>query len=158
MSFVRFENATSLDVRLVYISTITPMGLLGSRYQEVGMYVEEAYREFEAAGRPHVKVPAPAGVETCLKWGSYIPRLMQGDLDDPEVAFRMERRAKDRLHVSFEDGWACLFGIAHLAEGCWEPQRSARVAAWNKKVTDWIIQHKGPKYTMVLALIKLSQF
>ena len=148
--FARFENATSLDVRLAYIAIITPMGILGSRHQELGMYIEEAYREFEAAGRPQVKLPSPVGVETCLKWGSYIPRLMRGDVDDPEVAFRLECRTDDILPGSYEDGWAC-FGFARIAEGSWEPQNSARVSAWHRKKIDWTIQHKGSKHIQVPA-------
>ena len=157
--FFRFENAKGLDVRLVFIAMLTPIGIFGSRYQEIGMYVEEAYREFEAAGRPQVKVPFPASVETCLKWGRYVPRLMQGDLEDPEAGFRMEYCTKNNRLLGtstgkFEDGMACLW-LPEAAEGSWEPQHSARVSTWHRKLTEWIIDHKGSKYTLVLASIKL---
>ena len=151
----RFENAASLDVRLVYIALITPLGIFGSRYQEIGIYAEEAYREFEAAGHPHVKVPFPIGVETCLMLGSYVPRLMQGDLDELEVAFRKEHRVKQWLmgpsSGSFDDGMS-YFDMSRAAESSWEPRRSARVSAWHKRETEWTIQHKGSKHILVLLL------
>ena len=156
--FGRIENATSLDVRLVYIAVIIPLGMFGSRYQEIGMYAEEAYREFEAAGQPHVKVPFPTGVESCLKLGSYVPRLMQGDLDELEFAFRKEHLAKKWLmgpsSGSFDDGMG-YFGMSRTAESSWEPRRSARVSAWHRRMTEWIIQHKGSKYALVLASVNL---
>ena len=155
----RFVSATSLDVRLVHIALLTPMGIFGSRYQEIGMYAEEANRELEAAGRPHVKVPFPAGVETCLKWGSYFPRLMKGDLDDPDSGFGMdEHGAKIELLGPYSENYEDVmarFDLARACEASWEPHHSARVSAWRRRVTEWIIKHKGPKYTLVRASIKL---
>jgi hypothetical protein len=117
---------------MVYLAVITPIGLSCSRYQEVGMYVKEAYRNFEAAGRVHFKVPFPMAVETCLMWGSYSAHVMRGELDDPGDALRM-KRDKELLDFMQRNG---LLQCAQLWESCWEPRHSMRVTCWDKRLAD----------------------
>ncbi len=127
-----FRNAGSLDVQLVYLAILVPVGIFCSRFTEVGAFVKEAYRKFEEAGPVNVKVPFPMTAEASLMTGSYAAHLMRGELDDPGVAVRIERDNK-LLDVTQHN---LMLLLLQVLESCWEPQCSHRVSHWNVKLAE----------------------